>query len=104
MKKTIKFSSSAFEKLQEATKKAEISFGSFETAISKAFPKKAKKEKSIKDKISDLNVEICEVLFEKANVLQRNYLFFADNRREGETLQRKNGKIDNRKNKWRLEF
>ena len=41
---------------------------------------------------------------EKANVLQRNYLFFTDNRREGEAFQGKIGKIDNRKNKWRMEF
>ena len=65
MTKIINWGTSAFYELQEATKKAKISFDGFETAISKAFPKKAKKEKSIKDKISDLNVEICEVLFEE---------------------------------------
>ena len=65
MTKITNLVTSAFYELQEATKKAKISFDGFETAISKAFPKQAKKEKSIKDKISDLNVEICEVLFEE---------------------------------------
>ena len=65
MTKIINLGTSAFYELQEATKKAKISFGGFETAISKAFTKQAKKEKSIKDKISDLNVEICEALFEE---------------------------------------
>ena len=46
MTKIINLGTSAFYELQEATKQA-------------------KKEKSIKDKISDLNVEICEVLFEE---------------------------------------
>lgn len=65
MAKIINLGTSAFYELQEATKKVKISFDGFENAISKAFPKQAKKEKSIKDKISDLNVEICEVLFEE---------------------------------------
>ena len=65
MIKIINLGTSAFYELQEATKKAKISFDGFENAISKVFPKQAKKEKSIKDKISDLNVEICEVLFEE---------------------------------------
>ena len=65
MTKIINLGTSAFYELQEAMKKAKISFDGFENAISKAFPKQAKKEKSIKDKISDLNVEICEVLFEE---------------------------------------
>ena len=65
MTKITNLGTSAFYELQEATKKAKISFDGFETAISKAFPKQAKKEKSIKDKISDLNVDICEVLFEE---------------------------------------
>lgn len=65
MTKIINLGTLAFYELQEATKKAKISFDGFENAISKAFPKQAKKEKSIKDKISDLNVEICEVLFEE---------------------------------------
>ena len=65
MTKIINLGTSAFYELQEATKKAKISFDGFETAISKVFPKQAKKEKSIKDKISELNVEICEVLFEE---------------------------------------
>ena len=55
MTKIINLGTSAFYELQEATKKAKISFDGFETAISKVFPKQAKKEKSIKDKISDLN-------------------------------------------------
>ena len=62
MTKITNLGTSAFYELQEATKKAKISFDGFETAISKAF---TKKEKSIKDKVSDLNVEICEVLFEE---------------------------------------
>lgn len=57
MTKIINLGTSAFYELQEATKKAKISFDGFETAISKVFPKQAKKEKSIKDKISDLNVK-----------------------------------------------
>ena len=65
MTKIINLGTSAFYELQEATKKAQISFDGFETEISKAFPKQAKKEKSIKDKISDLYVEICEFLFEE---------------------------------------
>ena len=65
MTKIINLGTSAFYELQEATKKAKISFDGFETAISKVFPKQAKKEKSIKDKISDLKVEICEVFFEE---------------------------------------
>ena len=65
MAKIINLGVSAFYELQEATKKAKISFDGFETAISKAFTKQAKKEKSIKDKISDLNLEICEFLFEE---------------------------------------
>ena len=52
MTKITNLGTSAFYELQEATKKAKISFDGFETAISKAFPKQAKKEKSIKDKIS----------------------------------------------------
>ena len=50
MTKIINLGASAFYELQEATKKAKISFDGFENAISKAFPKQAKKEKSIKDK------------------------------------------------------
>ena len=65
MTKIINLGTSAFYELQEATKKAKISFDGFETAISKASPKQAKKEKSIKDKISNLNVEICDFLFEE---------------------------------------
>ena len=65
MTKIINLGTSAFYELQEATKKVKISFDGFENAISKAFPKQAKKEKSIKDKISDLNVEICDFLFEE---------------------------------------
>ena len=52
MTKITNLGTSAFYELQEATKKAKISFAGFETAISKVFPKQAKKEKSIKDKIS----------------------------------------------------
>ena len=62
MTKITNLVTSAFYELQEATKKAKISFDGFETAISKVF---TKKEKSIKEKISDLNVEICEFLFEE---------------------------------------
>ena len=50
MTKITNLGTSAFYELQEATKKAKISFDDFETAISKVFPKQAKKEKSIKDK------------------------------------------------------
>ena len=65
MTKIINLGTSAFYELQEATKKAKISFDGFETAISKVFPKQTKKEKSIKDKISDLKVIICDFLFEE---------------------------------------
>ena len=54
MTKIINLGTSAFYELQEATKKAKISFGGFETAISKAFPKQAKKEKSTKDEIQKI--------------------------------------------------
>ena len=65
MTKITNLGTSAFYELQEATKKAKISFDGFETAISKVFPKQTKKEKSIKDKISDLKVIICDFLFEE---------------------------------------
>ena len=65
MTKIINLGTSAFYELQEATKKAKISFDGFETAISKVFPKQTKKEKSIKDKISDLKVIICDFIFEE---------------------------------------
>ena len=47
MTKIINLGTSAFYELQEATKKAKISFDGFETAISKAFTKQAKKEWSL---------------------------------------------------------
>ena len=54
MTKITNLGTSAFYELQEATKKAKISFDGFETAISKVFPKQAKKEKSIKDEIQKI--------------------------------------------------
>ena len=41
MTKITNLGTSAFYELQEATKKAKISFDDFETAISKVFPKQA---------------------------------------------------------------
>ena len=46
MTKITNLGTSAFYELQEATKKAKISFDGFENAISKAFPKQERKEKS----------------------------------------------------------
>ena len=67
MTKITNLGTSAFYELQEATKKAKISFDGFETAISKAF---TKKEKSIKDKISDLHTEIGEFLFDEGLICE----------------------------------
>ena len=64
MTKIINLGTSAFYELQEATKKAKISFDGFETAISKAFTKQAKKEKSIKDKISNFKIEFGKFITE----------------------------------------
>ena len=54
MTKITNLGTSAFYELQEAMKKAKIYFEGFETAISKVFPKQAKKEKSTKDEIQKI--------------------------------------------------
>ena len=53
MTKIINLGTSAFYELQEATKKAKISFDGFETAISKVFPKQA-----IGDKFYNLSIRL----------------------------------------------
>ena len=53
MTKIINLGTSAFYELQEATKKAKISFDGFETAISKAFTKQA-----IGDKFYNLSIRL----------------------------------------------
>ena len=65
MTRIINLGTSAFFDLQEATKKAKKAFEKFTKATERIVTKRTKKEKLIQRKISDLNVEICEFLFEE---------------------------------------
>lgn len=65
MKKELRKVIKAFEDLEEAGKNLKFNFKGFEVALKIAFPKKFKKHKELLQKIDDLNVEICEVLFEE---------------------------------------
>ena len=65
MTRIINLGTSAFFDLQEATKKAKKAFEKFTKATERIVTKRTKKEKLIQRKISDLNVEICEFLFQE---------------------------------------